>query len=307
VKLDYKHYLKRVADIVAEPMPDDPSQSIAPWSEVWLDYSLESQESIDGAMIPGYKFFNNALRGFRPHEFTILCGPTGVGKTTTLANLAVQLSLGNVPVFVGSVETGKTDFHRVMAGIFAGRDPYSAWTPDELKALGAAHGVHLKSKRNVYCRYDSRVPHRRLLADLLWAVENLGTKVALVDNLNFLMEIKGAKDQITEMDKAVHDFVVFVKKVPLHVVMVMHPRKTENGRVESEFDIKGSSTAVQEAANVILWNRLANESDAPMTAKPEYCREMKFCKVRKNGRSVGARIIFSLDTVSPKLSEARLM
>jgi len=306
--MDYKYYLEKLEGILADPLPETPSESLAPFSEAWANASLEMQTKIDGIELPGWDFFNDASKGFRKNEFTILCGPTGVGKTTLLANLACTLSAGGTPIFVGSVETGKNDFMRVMAGILTGKNPYDLWSDSELAEAEKDFGSILKSERNMFCRYDSRVSHKRLLADLLFAHDALGTKVALVDNLNFIMDITRSADQIVEMDKTVHDFVVFVKKIPMHVVMVMHPKKTDSGRVGSEFDIKGSSTAVQEASNVILWNRLESQKDAPMgMLAPEWCRELKFCKVRKNGRAVGTRIIYSIDNASPKMKEERIL
>lgn len=304
--MDYKYYLAKVDALLEEPMPDAPLDSMAAFAEAWIDATEEMQAVPEGVEIPGWYYFNKATKGFRKHEFTILCGPTGVGKTTLLANLACNLAVGGTPIFVGSVETGKNDFIRVMSGILSDKNPYKQWNRDEIKALERDHAAVLMSERNMFCRYDSRVPHRRLLADLLYSHELLGTKVALIDNLNFLLNITKSQDQIIEMDKAVHDFVVFVKKIPMHVVMVMHPRKVDDGRVESEFDIKGSSTSVQEASNVILWNRLKDHSNAPQNARnPEWCREMKFCKVRKNGRAVGSRIVYSIDDMSPRMTEEK--
>lgn len=305
--MSYETYLRKVDQIVAEPTPECPTESMATFAEAWIDTKFATRQPIDGVPLPGFSEFNSQTRGIRPHEFTILCGPTGCGKTTLLANMACTLATGGTPIFVGSVETGKTDFMRVMAGIFANKDPYGAWAEQELREVETSYASVLKSKRHMFCRYDSRVPHRNLLADLLCAHETLGTEIALIDNLNFLMEVASSKDQIAVMDQAVHDFVVFVKKVPIHVVMVMHPKKTQDGRVNSEFDIKGSSTAVQEASNVVLWNRLEDPSHAPESTYPEWCREMKFCKVRKNGRAVGSKIVFSIDRKSPRLQEVRLL
>lgn len=305
--MTYQEYLQKVKDIVKEEYPDGPEASMACFFETWMDAKHELEKNAHGLDMTTWDYFNQSINGLRPNEFSIICGPTGSGKTTLLANMACNLAAINTPIFIGAVETGKTDFIRVMAAILAGKDPYTVWSKEDISTIDASHAKILKSKQHVFCRYDSRVNHERLLADLLFAHEHHGVKVAFIDNLNFLLDVKKGGDMIVEMDRAVHDFVVFVKKVPMHIFMVMHPRKTEGGRVVSEFDIKGSSTAVQESANVILWNRLEKTDHAPMGHIPAFCREMKFCKVRKNGKSVGARIIFSVDKVSPKLSEVAIL
>jgi hypothetical protein len=96
---------------------------------------------------------------------------------------------------------------------------------------------------------------------------------------------------------------VFHKFFPIHSIMVMHPKKTDNMRVESEGDIKGSSTAIQEAQNVFLFNRLEENASAPIGVEHSWCREVKIAKCRENGRAWGDKIIFSLDKKSEKYTE----
>jgi hypothetical protein len=92
------------------------------------------------------------------------------------------------------------------------------------------------------------------------------------------------------MDEAVHTFVMLAKKIPIHIFLVMHPRKTEGGKILSEMDIKGSSTSVQEASNILLLNRPSeNEIDylssghENMKGINKLTRELVFKKIRKRG------------------------
>ena len=75
----------------------------------------------------------------------------------------------------------------------------------------------------------------------------------------------------------------------MHVIMVMHPKKTEGGRIVSEFDIKGSSTAVQEAHNVFLFNKARATKDGLVT---KLDREITLNKMRRRGSHVGKTLIF---------------
>jgi len=72
----------------------------------------------------------------------------------------------------------------------------------------------------------------------------------------------------------------------------MHPKKTDHGRVESEFDIKGSSTAVQEAHNVWLFNRPSKAVIEEDPEKFKQFREIKIAKCRRYGRFVGDFVSF---------------
>lgn len=251
--------------------------------------------------------FNKTIGGIREREFSIICGPTGVGKTTLIANMAANIAAQNIPVFIGSVEITTSDFQEIMISAVTKKSIESL---DDKKIREAAicfPQIFNSEKNVVFSPYDTRVKPRQLLEDLLVSHRQFGTKVAFIDNLNFLLEVGGDRNQLVEMDQAVHDFVIFTKKIPMHIFMIMHPKKTEGGRVESEFDIKGSSTSVQEASNVMLWNRLRQPADAPSGFSAELCRELKFCKIRKNGKFVGTKIIYSVDEKSTGLSEVGIL
>ena len=91
------------------------------------------------------------------------------------------------------------------------------------------------------------------------------------------------------MDRVIHELILFCKRVDVHIIMVMHPKKTEGGRVVSEFDIKGSSTAVQEAHNIFLFNRARATKDGLVTPSD---RELTLNKMRRRGSHVGKTLIF---------------
>lgn len=307
----YSEIQQRVMNLIKEPLPNTVQESYREMRHVTRDALAELSLPVRAVEIPGWDKFNYYTGGLREREFTVLCGPTGAGKTTFLANMAVQLTTSLVPIFVASVETGSNDFMRKMISIVTGIDTGSGrtMTKEEVVQIKQTVGTMFNSGNSVFSNYDSRVPHIQLLCDLLHAVEEKGVKVALIDNLNFITDISDERNANSKMDKAIHDFVVFCKKVPIHVIMVMHPRKTEDGRIEHENDIKGSSTAVQESSNVLLWNRLHKDEEAPYNPNEAtkyehgYCREIKFAKARKRGRSVGRKVIFALHGLGERMRE----
>lgn len=230
--------------------------------------------------------------GLRPFEFTIFCGATGTGKTTFVANLSRCLIEQGVPHFVASVETGPTDFVKRVMSAMAMKDwnTGDAVPVAELKAFNAKNKHFFDAETLHLSLYEDRFHVRTLMADIAWMVKHKGIRVAMVDNMNFFMEVTAAKDQVAEMDKVVHDLIIFCKNVDVHLIMVMHPKKTETGRVDSEFDIKGSSTAVQEAHNVLLWNRPHPDLLKAGVAEPND-RELMIAKMRRKGKYVRRRLI----------------
>lgn len=238
--------------------------------------------------------FDAMTNGFRPREFSILCGATGVGKTCLLANFSAALMKHKVSHFVASVETGPTDFIKRVISVLESKNhnhgnPVSV---EDLKKIHVIHGGSLQSETLQLSLYDNRFPVETLLSDISWHVKNNGIKVAMIDNLNFFMEVTSAANQLIEMDRVIHELIIFCKQVDVHVLMVMHPKKTETGRVESEFEIKGSSTAVQEAHNIFLFNRPHPELIKNGIAQPND-REVKIQKMRRLGQFVGKRLLLN--------------
>lgn len=242
--------------------------------------------------LPRWKIFNDIVGGFRMKEYSILCAPTGSGKTEWLANVSDQLIEQDVNHFVMSVETGETDFCKRVIGVRASRDLNhgDAISTHEIAEIHAKHEKHLGSSSLWLGLYDNRIPVEQLKYDIEYMRFNHDCKIVFLDNLNFFMEPKAGNEQILEMDRVTHELIVFCKRVDVHIVMVMHPRKTEAGRVESEFDIKGSSTAVQEAHNIFLLNRPTKDALKDGLSKND--RELKIAKLRRRGRYVGKVIVF---------------
>ncbi len=293
----------------AETKPQNPSDEVKNFSRYIIDdappailsgseqYAAVMKELIEPPASIPFKLFpklQEMTGGLRPNEFTILCGQTGSGKTTLAANISLDLCLSKVPHFVASVETGANDFHRRVVSAMVEKD-WNSGEPvplDELDDFDANVKPKLNQQNLYFYQYDNRIPVERLMNDLVFVHLRKKVQIAIIDNLNFFLEVTNAKDGIMEMDRVVHELVVFTKRVPMHIIMIMHPRKTASGRIENEGDIKGSSLAVQEAFNIFAWQR-----PDPGRLKDGICepddRELTVLKMRRRGRYVGATLVFS--------------
>ena len=251
-------------------------------------------------LLKGFPEMMRITGGFRAREFTICCGATGSGKTTLCANISKDLLEQNIPHFVASIETGHLDFIRRIMSAMAKKDLNSGdpVSSEEMKSFFARFAHFFKTDTFNLSLYEDRFSVDLLMADIAWCVIHKGIKIAIVDNLNFFLDVTSIQNQVIEMDRVIHDLVIFCKQVDVHLIMIMHPKKTINGRVESENDIKGSSTANQEAHNIFLWNR-----PHPDRIKNEiatvYDREFFIAKMRRRGKFVGRTLLMrSLDGVS---------
>lgn len=237
--------------------------------------------------------------GFRPREFSILCGSTGVGKTTFIAGLSASMIRQSIPHYVASVETGAQDYVRRILSVFAEKDLNTgdAIPKEYLYSLHKRYRTQLTTSSLQLALYENRTTVEELMSDILEAHQKHGSKIAIIDNLNFFLEVTRAQDAIIEMDRVIHELVIFCKQVDIHVIMIMHPKKSSDPRdtrVESEFEIRGSSLAVQEAHNVFLLNR-PKLDDIESGTHTKFDRELKIAKMRRLGKAVGRKIFFSTD------------
>jgi energy-coupling factor transporter ATP-binding protein EcfA2 len=271
--------------------------------EVALEAIQELARPYPATTLPDWPMWNDMTGGFRAREFSILCGSTGAGKTTLLANISAQLLKAGTKHFVMSVETGHTDFMKRILSVLEGTD-LNTGEPvpiNELARITSRHEKILASGLIEFSLYDNRIPVAQLVADLRYMAEVKGCKVAFIDNLNFFMEVTRSADTILEMDRVVHELIIFCKQVDMHIVMVMHPKKVEGGgRITHEDHIKGSSTANQEAHNIFLFNRPDPQQVDSGIASP-WQREITIRKMRRRGQFVGKTLIF--DSVGTRYTE----
>jgi len=245
---------------------------------------------VESIRLPWWPHIDGAMGGLRPGELTLITAPTGAGKTQLEANLACQMLIQKVPTFVAPVETGDRDFIIRMCSVLEEKDwnTGAVYSGASVMALSAKYRAMFEDAPFYLATYDNRVALEDMDAMLRYQCQVNKVRVALLDNLNFFLKIDRSSDQNLVMDEAVRVIGNVAKQTGMHIILICHPKKTEGGRIVSEFDIKGSASLVQEAANVLLWNRPAEEHAALITD-----REAVFKKMRRRGTVVGKQFWFS--------------
>lgn len=249
----------------------------------------------EGIQLPWWDKFNELVGGLLMHELTIVTAPTGAGKTTFLANLVCQAVQRQLSSYVISAEVGNESFMLQM------------WSAMEQKHLNTGERFSREFAESVRKKWDPIFKQSRILFsqhddftepgviadEIEEAHRRFNCKLAILDNLNFLTRQGGSSSEMAEQDENVRRWIRLAKRLPVHLFVIAHPKKTQSGRVENEYDIKGSSTLVQEASNVISVNRLSDETLKDNDEHDPTDRQMKFHKLRLRGWNTGKSIVFS--------------
>src|SRR3990167_8881835 len=175
--------------------------------DLYSDAHREMLLPMDSVKLMNFPKFNAMTGGFRPFEFSILCGATGTGKTTLCANISRDLIEQKVPHFVASVETGPLDFMKRIISAMNRTDwnTGDAISVESAKRFHENHGHHFQSNTLQLSLYDNRIKIETLLADIAWMVKHKNIKIAIIDNLNFFLEVTTAANAVIEMDRVIHE------------------------------------------------------------------------------------------------------
>lgn len=303
---------ERVLELCRTRLTDDIEDSCIELPDAFARAHQRHRTRPPTYVIPNFEKLTSSLGGIPERGFTILTGPTGAGKTTLVGNLWVALSLLQKNIYTVPIEVGPDDFMDMLLSVVAKKTRRKLRAEDYEEARTKWLPTWFANRGHVLALHESRLDHIDFLAEVLYHHEHRDVSVAFADNWNFMLDPLNASE-IGFSDQALHDCIVFSKKIACHIWMIMHPKKdtkAKTERIESMYDIKGSVTSVQESTNVLLFNRLKDPEDAPpsiMGCPPEFCREISIAKARYNGRAEGTKVIYSLDRDSELYQEYKLV
>lgn len=313
MRLTRSDCIKIVTEALNKKLHEDIEESAAELPDLFEESHERFVKSEPRYTIPGFAQLSNAIGGMGHRGTTVLTGGTGLGKSTLIGNLFVNLSAVGKNVYVVPIETGGHDFMDMILSIVANKTRRHLRAADYQEAREKWLPTFFSNRGHVIARHESRLSHMDFLAELYYHWKTRNVTIGIGDNWNFMMEPKAGADGIAQSDRALHDIITFTKIFPIHVWMIMHPKKDQakkdkgDNRVNSLEDIKGSITSVQEAANVLLFNALENAKDAPPHTHADFCREITIAKARFNGRGRGSKVIYSIDQHSELYKEYKLV
>eukprot|EP00111_Clytia_hemisphaerica_P003854 TCONS_00011065-protein len=202
------------------------------------------------AGVPFTRFpaLNEYLKGHRRGELTVFTGATGSGKTTFLSELSLDLCLQGVKTLWGSFEIRNVRLLNTLMHQFAGfavekhMDKFMKWSEN------------FESLPLYFMSYYGAQDLQDVINTIEYSVYMHDIEHVIVDNLQFMTSTSysSSDDRFQVMDRSIAAFRRCASDLNIHITVVVHPRKENDGGSLQTASIYGSAKASQEADNVLI-------------------------------------------------------
>lgn len=206
---------------------------------------------------------NHALGGglYLP-SLCVVTGKRGDGKSTMCANVVASAIAAGFKAFIYSGELGgatvATTVRRIVAGrehiITARNENGDRYVIDDAEARSVKH--YLRDKLIHYEATEAR--KRSDYGDVLTMCEEMidwGCRVILIDNLMTALSDDLGKDLWRQQSLFVKNLANLALDKNALVLLVIHPRKTQNGSVSGSDDVGGVSALTDRPDYVLSYER----------------------------------------------------
>lgn len=205
-----------------------------------------------GVAYPNMPILQSLMKGHRRGELTILTGGTGVGKTTVLTQLSLELAMQGVNTLWGSFEIRNPRLARTLLKQYA---PILGITLNE-SAPESFDYVADKFEQLPFhfLKFYGSSPVQEILEAMEYSTYVHDAQHIILDNLQFMLsgQGRGTGDKFDIQDKAIEAFRQFASQHNVHVTIVIHPRKEQDNSSLGLASVFGSAKATQEADNVLI-------------------------------------------------------
>lgn len=227
----------------------------------------KNQKSISLTTLPK---FSSIIKGLRKNELTIFTGPTGSGKTTFLSQISLDYCVQGVNTLWGSFEIKFSRLARIMIQqISAAIDTKSSNRTDSHDFDDSSQtndpNVSAIDQLTRMPMYFMNMFGSSNIDVILKIMEhahiNNGVFLFILDNLQFLLSDQGETnfDRFELGDRVIHNIRNFCNRFPVHVILVIHPRKEMDDTMLGLASVSGTAKATQEADNVIILQKIQKD------------------------------------------------
>lgn len=276
-----------VMNLISEAK-DVPVKSVVDYSEIEeLDIS-----QMDGVQT-GIKPLDNELLKIFYGTLNVLSGRPGSGKTSIIDQaIARTIDVGN-PVFLFSKEMPERMSANWFNTIIAGRRNIVEKTSREGKQY---YVVPQKIQKKMQSFYKSKLFIYRddepndvdsVLKSAEECVRKFGCKLIVLDNLMMIDLNCSESDKNTAQTNLINSLIKFAAKFNVAVVLIAHPRKTQDTNSDIEmYDISGTSNIINLAMRSIGLRRVSKkEKNDPKSKWGKYDVVLTVIKDRLLGKA----------------------
>lgn len=191
---------------------------------------------------------------------TVLTGPTGSGKTTLLGQMSLDFAEQGINTLWGSFEIQNTRLVLKLMQQFS-REPLPLGKPEMGQSLEAL-ADRFESLPLYFMKFHGGSDVDDVLDAMDYAAYVHDVQHIILDNMQFMISrnFLGSAyfDKFDMQDKAIEKFRKFATERNVHVTLVVHPRKEDEGTKLSISSIYGSAKSTQEADTVVILQHEGN-------------------------------------------------
>lgn len=276
-----------VMNLISEAK-DVPVKSVVDYSEIEeLDIS-----QMDGVKT-GIKPLDDELLKIFYGTLTVLSGRPGSGKTSIIDQTIARTIDDGSPVFLFSKEMPERMSANWFNTIIAGRrNMVERTSRDNRKyyivpqAIQKKMQVHYNKKLFIY-RDDEPNDVDSVLKSAEECVRKFGCKLIVLDNLMMIDLNCSESDKNTAQTNLINALIKFAAKFNVAVVLIAHPRKTQDTNSDIEmYDISGTSNIINLAMRSIGLRRVSKkEKNDPKSKWHNYDVVLTVIKDRLLGKA----------------------
>lgn len=248
---------------------DVPVKSVVDYSDI-EELDISDMEGV----VTGIKPLDNELLKIFYGTLTVLSGRPGSGKTSIIdQTIARTIDAGN-PVFLFSKEMPERMSANWFNTIIAGRrNMEERITRDGRKYHIVPNAIQKKmqsyySKKLLIYKDDEPNDIDSVMRSAEECVRKYGAKLIVLDNLMMLDLQCSESDKNTAQTNLINTLIKFASKYNVAVVLIAHPRKTQDTNSDIEmYDISGSSNIINLAMRSIGLRRVSKKEKNDPKAK----------------------------------------
>ena len=276
-----------VMNLISEAK-DVPVKSVVDYSEIEeLDIS-----QMDGVKT-GIKPLDDELLKIFYGTLTVLSGRPGSGKTSIIDQTIARTIDDGSPVFLFSKEMPERMSANWFNTIIAGRrNMVERTSRDNRKYYIVPQAIHKKmqahyNKKLFIYRDDEPNDVDSVLKSAEECVRKFGCKLIVLDNLMMIDLNCSESDKNTAQTNLINALIKFAAKFNVAVVLIAHPRKTQDTNSDIEmYDISGTSNIINLAMRSIGLRRVSKkEKNDPKSKWHNYDLVLTVIKDRLLGKA----------------------